>query len=78
MTTDPYWQTARTVCTDKQLEVLELKHRHGWALRPIATYLGISVGTVRDHLARAEQKIAIRMRDDYQASDTPTDDLEAA
>jgi DNA-binding NarL/FixJ family response regulator len=65
VTTDPYWQTAERVCTAKQLEILELKHRHGLALRPIAFQLGISFGTVRDHLARAEQKIAIAMRDDY-------------
>lgn len=72
MTTDPhYWQIAANVCTPKQLEVLELKNRHGWALRPIASYLGISVGTVRDHLARAEQKITLAIRNDYFNSDNP-------
>lgn len=71
MNGDTYWTIAGEVCTAKQLQILELKHRHGWALRPIAAHLGISLGTVRDHLARGEQKIAIRMRDDYLNRDDP-------
>lgn len=52
---DHYWQTARDVCTTKQLEALELRHRHGYSYRAIAAYLGISFETARDRIKRAEQ-----------------------
>ena len=60
------WETARKVCTPRQYEVLELKHRHGMALRPIAAMLGVSVATVRDHLSRAEQKVALALAAEHE------------
>lgn len=72
-TTDPYWTIAREpgFLTNRQLEVLELHLRNGMSLRSIAAYLDVSLGTVRDHIKRASQKIEIRMRDNYFKENQP-------
>lgn len=62
--TDPlYWQTAERVCTPKQLRVLELRDRHGFSLRTISLTTGQSVWTVRTHLERARQQIALALKE---------------
>lgn len=71
MSTDPFWQTAERVCTPKQLEIIRLKHRDGLSLRAIAFTLDIGLSTVRDHLARAEQKIELALRDDFFKNQEP-------
>jgi DNA-directed RNA polymerase specialized sigma24 family protein len=54
---DPYWVTARAVCTEKQLRVLELRELHGLSLRQISWTCRISVRTVRDQLDAAHLRI---------------------
>lgn len=54
---DPFWQTAREVCTAKQLRVLELRERHGFSLRQVALACDISLGTVRVHLEAAHRNV---------------------
>ena len=36
------------------------------ALRPISAMLGVSVATVRDHLSRAEQKVALALAGEHE------------
>jgi len=52
-----FWRIAREVCTPKQLEVLELRDKHGFGKRLIAMNLGLSTTTVRDRLDAADRKI---------------------
>lgn len=58
MTTDEhYWQTARDVCTVKELQALVLRDRHGFGTRLIALNLGVSRAAVRERLENADRKI---------------------
>lgn len=50
------WEIALVVCTDKQLEALEL-YRLGYGYRRIARALGVSTGTARDRVEGAVLKI---------------------
>lgn len=56
-TNDPYWKTAQTVCTKKQLAALTLRDNLNLSDRQIADALGVSRSTVRDHLDAADRKI---------------------
>lgn len=53
-----YWLVARQVCTDAELEVIELRDRRHLSDRRIAMVLGISRWAVRDRLDNADRKIA--------------------
>lgn len=57
MTDTAYWQTARTVCTEKELQALELRDRHGYGSRLIAITLGLSRAAARERLENADRKI---------------------
>ena len=59
---DPFWDTAREVCTEKQLRVLTLREKHGFSLRQIALACDISLSMVRDHLAAAHHNIDKALR----------------
>lgn len=48
----------RALLTRDELAICILRDTTGWGYRPIARYLCMSETTVRDHLARAVQKIA--------------------
>lgn len=63
-TRDHYWQTAGRVCTDKELQAITLRDRHGFGTRLIAQALGISRGSVRERLANADRKIDAALRKD--------------
>jgi DNA-directed RNA polymerase specialized sigma24 family protein len=65
--TNPYWDTARNVCTPKQYDMLELRKRHGLSLRTIALATGSSLSTVRGHLEGARRRIDRALRDEVQA-----------
>lgn len=52
-----YWETARKVCTEKELEVLEYADQHGLGQRQIALSLGLSRSAVRERLENARRKI---------------------
>lgn len=54
--TTRYWATANQVCTPKEIEALQLRE-HGLGARRTALILGISRGTVRSRLERADQRI---------------------
>ena len=56
-TSDHYWETARTVCTPKELQALELRDRHHYGSRLSALMLGISREAVRSRLTSADRKI---------------------
>jgi predicted DNA-binding protein (UPF0251 family) len=58
MTTEPdYWNTAKRVCTERELEALRLRdHRH-MSTRTISLALGISRWAVRERLDSADRKI---------------------
>jgi DNA-directed RNA polymerase specialized sigma24 family protein len=66
---DLYWQTARAVCTEKQLRVLELRERHGFSLRTIALATGSALWTVRDHVDAAHRRIYNALEE--QAPESP-------
>lgn len=58
MTLTPHeLNTARQICTPRQLDVLTL-HNRGFSLRMIAAYLDLDHTTVRGHLRAARRRIA--------------------
>lgn len=63
MTDDRYWQTAQTVCTPKQLRILELRERHGFSLRHTAHACDISIRTVRVQIESAHHKINLALKE---------------
>lgn len=50
------WETAREVCTEKELEALKLWDM-GWGYRLVGRHLGIGWTTARDRVQRALDKI---------------------
>jgi DNA-directed RNA polymerase specialized sigma24 family protein len=61
--TDLYWDTAKSVCTAKQLRVLELREAYGFSLRTIALAVDASPSTVRDHIFAAHRRIDHALRE---------------
>ena len=61
MTTIPIspdiWDTARDVCTERQLAVLELRERHGYSWNMIAIYFNITNRGARQHYQAATKNI---------------------
>jgi DNA-binding NarL/FixJ family response regulator len=51
------WAIARAACTPKQLQVLELREKHGRSDYAIAYMLGLDRSTVRGHLRAAERNV---------------------
>ena len=52
------WDTARTVCTDKQLIVLELRDKHGYSWNMIAIYLNITRSAVKERYYGGARNVA--------------------
>ena len=48
------WQTFRTL-SERQREVFALRHLEGWSTEEVADTLGMSTGSVKQHLFRAVQ-----------------------
>lgn len=52
------WEIIRAVCTEPEIELLELLAEHpSWGMRSAAKELGISLTTARDRHRSAERKI---------------------
>lgn len=51
------WETAKRVCTERQIEAIDL-WRRGHSARQIGRLLEIDERTVRDRLERAQRRIA--------------------
>lgn len=51
------WRTAQQVCTTRQLRCAELVWKRGFTSRQAALLLGITHGTVQDHLRNARLRI---------------------
>lgn len=61
-----YWQTARAVCTPKELVALELRDRDEMGTRAISYKLEISRAAVRERLDSADRKIRAAMQNPTQ------------
>ena len=53
--------------SDRQRAVFTLRHYEDCSLEEIATTLGLDVGTVKAHMARALQKLRVELKDLYAA-----------
>lgn len=52
------WEIIRAVCTEPEIELLELLDEHpAWGMRSAAKELGISLSAARDRHRAAERKI---------------------
>lgn len=56
-----WWDAARRVCTDKELDTLLLQSKD-LSLRQISLAQGLSLGTVRNRLFNAHRKIEAEIR----------------
>jgi len=58
--TDHEWETARQVCTDKQILALDL-WRRGAGYRRIGQLLDIDESTARQHIKRGRKRLELEL-----------------
>jgi DNA-directed RNA polymerase specialized sigma24 family protein len=56
-------ELARRVCTDRQVQVLELRHVYGLSWRMVGMRLGIDESAARGHERRARAKMLKAMEE---------------